>query len=120
MNGMLLVHREHFWGALEQLMQEHELIIDRPRGTAHPKYPDVIYPVDYGYLVGTHAMDGGGIDVWRGTGDCGIDGVVVTIDLLKKDSEIKILFKCLAEEKECILKLQNSGLMSAILVKRAF
>ena len=117
-NEPSLVYQDSFWRALEQLIYEYEFIVDRPRGTTHPRYPDLIYPVDYGYLAGTKSMDGDGIDVWRGTGDSGIDAIVVTIDLLKKDSEIKILFNCLPEEKECILKLQNSGVMSAILIER--
>lgn len=75
-----------FWYVLDQLIQEHELVIDRPRGTAHPKFHDFIYPVDYGYLHGTSSMDGQGIDVWCGTADTGVDGILVVIDMLKKDS----------------------------------
>jgi len=37
-------------------------------------------------------MDGSGIDVWCGTKISGkIDAIVCTVDLHKKDSEIKIL-----------------------------
>lgn len=32
--------------------------IDRPLGSAHPKHPDLIYPVNYGEVVGVHAPDG--------------------------------------------------------------
>lgn len=32
--------------------------VDRPMGSAHPKYPDMIYPVNYGYLSGTLSPDG--------------------------------------------------------------
>ena len=32
--------------------------IDRPLGSAHPKHPDMIYPVNYGEVVGVHAPDG--------------------------------------------------------------
>jgi len=107
-----------FWSALEQLVREHELVIDRPCGSAHPRFPDFIYPVDYGYLQGTKSMDGGGIDVWRGTADTGIDAILVIVDLLKKDSEIKILLNCSAEEKQRILAVQNIGVMSALLINR--
>ncbi|WP_205692724.1 hypothetical protein [Lacrimispora amygdalina] len=51
-----------FWAALEQLANNSEIIIDRPKGSAHPKYPDFIYRVDYGYLKNTSSMDGQGID----------------------------------------------------------
>lgn len=39
-----------FWKALDELVGSSEIVIDRPRGTVHPKYPDFIYKVDYGYL----------------------------------------------------------------------
>lgn len=32
--------------------------IDRPVGTAHPKHPDLIYPINYGYVPGLMAPDG--------------------------------------------------------------
>ena len=58
-----------FWNALDNLVANSEIIIDRPKGTAHPKYPNFIYKVDYGYLKDTSSMDGAGIDVWVGSGE---------------------------------------------------
>lgn len=34
------------------------VIIDRPLGSAHPNYKDIIYPVNYGYIRGIQAGDG--------------------------------------------------------------
>ena len=80
-----------FWSALEKLVSESKIIIDRPKGSRHPKYQNYVYPVDYGYLEGTTSMDGGGIDVWIGTESDSIDAVICTVDLLKKDSEFNEL-----------------------------
>ena len=38
--------------------------IDRPLGSAHPNHPDLIYPVNYGEVVGIHAPDGDWQDVY--------------------------------------------------------
>ena len=38
--------------------------IDRPLGSSHPKYPDMIYPVNYGYVEGIIAPDGEEQDVY--------------------------------------------------------
>lgn len=38
--------------------------IDRPIGTAHPKHPDIIYPVNYGYIPGVSGGDGEELDVY--------------------------------------------------------
>ena len=35
-----------------------KVIVDRPLGTAHPKYSDLIYSVNYGYIPGVFAQDG--------------------------------------------------------------
>ena len=51
---------DEFWNALDELVKNSEIVIDRAKGTAHPKFPDFIYKVDYGYLKETTAMDGGG------------------------------------------------------------
>ena len=108
-----------FWAALDKLIQGSEIVIDRPRGSAHPRYPDYIYPVDYGYLKDTSAMDGGGIDIWVGSAECGVNAVICTVDLLKKDSEIKILMGCTQEELAVIHEKHNdSEYMKGILIRR--
>ncbi len=112
-------NRTDFWNALDKLIFESKIIIDRPKGSRHPKYPNLIYPVDYGYLENTTSMDGGGIDVWKGTAGGAADAVVCTVDLLKRDSEIKILIGCSEGEKQLVLKTHNnSEYMQAILVRR--
>lgn len=38
--------------------------VDRPLGTSHPRYPEMIYPVNYGYVDGVFAADGEEQDVY--------------------------------------------------------
>jgi inorganic pyrophosphatase len=38
--------------------------IDRPLGSVHPKYPDFVYPVNYGFVPGTLGPDGEEIDAY--------------------------------------------------------
>ena len=65
-------------------------------------------------------MDGGGIDVWQGSEEGqNLDAIIVTVDLVKRDVEIKLLIGCAQEEKERILKFHNeSEYMKAILIHR--
>lgn len=110
-----------FWVALDRLVKQSELVIDRPRGSTHPRYPSLIYPVDYGYLKDTSSMDGGGVDVWVGTDKSGaVDAIICTVDLMKRDSEIKILIGCTEEEKRRILRLHNeTAYMKGIMLRRS-
>ena len=108
-----------FWRALDSLVDNSEIVIDRPKGTAHPKYPDFIYKVDYGYSKNTSSMDGAGIDVWIGSGEKKIDAIMCIVDLMKRDSEIKILIGCTEEEKQIVYQTHNeTEYMKGILIRR--
>lgn len=38
--------------------------IDRPIGTPHPKHPEIIYPINYGYIPNVYGGDGEELDVY--------------------------------------------------------
>ncbi|GHV06073.1 hypothetical protein FACS1894217_04060 [Clostridia bacterium] len=108
-----------FWSAIDTLILQSEIVIDRPKGTKHPHY-DFIYPLDYGYLKDTTSMDGGGIDVWCGSLlDAKCDAVICTVDLLKRDSEIKLLIGCTKDEKAVVAHFHNdSEYMKGVMIRR--
>ena len=65
-NEQMDQHSTAFWHAIDTLVSESRIVIDRPKGSRHPKHPKLIYPVDYGYLEGTLSMDGGkSMDAFR-------------------------------------------------------
>ena len=110
-----------FWRALDKLIEESEIVIDRPKNSRHPKYPDMIYPLDYGYLKDTSSMDGQGIDVWRGSmQEETLNAIMVIVDLWKKDSEIKLLVGVTEEEAKTVYKFHNNNgeAMQGILIAR--
>jgi inorganic pyrophosphatase len=90
---------QSFWQTMTEVVQSGSVVLDRPRGSTHPRYPDMIYPLDYGYLENTSAADGGGIDVWIGSSDRKtLTGILCTFDRLKRDAEIKLLIGCTLED----------------------
>lgn len=96
---------------LDQLLDTSAIVIDRPAGTAHPRYPNVIYPVDYGYLDGTTSGDGEGIDVFIGTATGhGILALAITVDTLARDTETKLLIDCNPDEIRKIEELLKNAL----------
>ena len=113
------IQNNDFWKVLDELVSNSEIIIDRPKGTTHPKFPNFVYQVDYGYLKDTSSMDGAGIDVWVGSAEKKIDAIMCIVDLMKKDSEIKILIGCTEEEKDIVYKTHNeTKFMKGILIRR--
>ncbi len=110
---------QNFWDLLDRLVEKCELVIDRPRSTAHPHYPNLIYPLDYGYLADTRTIDGGGIDVWLGSlGDRSLNALAITVDLDKRDAEIKIMLGCTPAEQHIIMDFLNGYSIRAALLQR--
>ena len=108
-----------FWMALDKLVSSSKVVVDRPKGTHHPRFDEIIYPLDYGFLDGTSAMDGTGIDVFVGSGATErVNAVICTVDCMKRDSEIKILLGCDESEMEVVLSFLNQGPMKGILIRR--
>lgn len=97
-----------YWQALQDLLANARIVIDRPRGQPHPRYPGLLYPLDYGYLAGTTSGDGDGIDVWVGSGNrATLTGILCTFDIVKRDAEIKLLAGCSPQELETILRFHD-------------
>lgn len=109
-----------FWAAVDSLVASSEIVIDRPKGSAHPRYPSILYAVDYGYLADTASMDGEGLDVWRGSLPAGeVTALICTIDLVKRDSEIKLLIGCTEDEIQTVYDFHNqSAMMKGMLIRR--
>ena len=112
---------EAFWKAIDSLVTASRVVIDRPKGSCHPRFPSLIYPLDYGYLEGTTSMDGGGIDIWVGSiRSQEVVAALCTVDLKKRDSEVKILIGCTTDEMELVREFHNQGMhMKGILIRRS-
>ena len=108
-----------FWLAVDRLVEASTLIIDRPKGSPHPRHGSWRYPLDYGYLEETRAPDGDGIDVWCGSlAEARVTGVIVAVDLDKGDGEFKLLLHCTAKEARTALGVHNQGSQAGILITR--
>jgi inorganic pyrophosphatase len=109
---------QDFWEYLQQLVDTSQIIIDRPRGSTHHRFPKGGYPVNYGYLSDTTSIDSGGVDIWVGSlGEKKVVGALCTTDLLKRDTELKIIYDCTEAEIQAIISFVNIGQMRAICVE---
>jgi inorganic pyrophosphatase len=116
---VIITNYADFWFKLDRLVAASQIEIDRQKGTSHPRYPSFVYPLDYGYLQDTQSGDGNDIDVWIGSLPIQtVTAVICSVDLEKRDTEIKILLGCTSEESQAILDIHNTGSQSAILLVR--
>ncbi|MBE7002913.1 MAG: inorganic pyrophosphatase [Ruminococcaceae bacterium] len=66
--------------------------VDRPLGSRHPRFPDTVYPVNYGYVEGIAAPDGAEQDAYVLGTDAPIaefSGVVIAVYARSDDVEDK-------------------------------
>ena len=98
----------YFWQKLDTLILSTEINITQPKDSVHPKYANLVYPVDYGCLSDTLATNGDKVDVFIGTmKPQRANAVVVACDILKKDIEVKLLLGCTEQEELEILHFIN-------------
>ena len=116
---MIFSRESRFWEYADLLVSASEIVIDRPGGSSHPRYERIVYPFDYGHLAGTTGGDGEGIDIWRGSlQEIRVTGVIVTIDIYKRDAELKLLVGCTDQDARFALTTHQSYSQSALLVPR--
>lgn len=115
-----LENNAYFWQKMDTLLLSSACKIAHEKGSAHLKYPNLIYPVDYGYLQDTVGTDSQPIHVYKGSLKAqNVDAIVVSADILKKDCEVKLLIGCNEDEKLKILEFLNqTQFQKAILIQR--
>lgn len=116
------VDTNNFWRYLEELYSQSKIVIDRPKDSVHPRYPQIVYELDTVILMAQSSSDNEGIDVWLGTdAEQKLDALVCTVDLVKRDSEIKLLIGCTPAEKSYIKSFYNEWpQIGEMLIERIF
>ena len=107
-----------FWSRLGGILWSSRGVIDRPRGSRRPNHPEIVYPLDYGYVDNTKVSSGHETDVSRGTAGNALVGIVCTADIEKRDAELKLLIGCREDEIEIVVGFHNNRFMSAVAVRR--
>lgn len=75
------------------------VMVDRPAGSVHPDHPELVYPINYGYVEGIIALDGEEQDAYiLGVSEPlkSFTGVVIAIICREDDAEDK--WVCVPEE----------------------
>lgn len=108
-----------FWQRMDRLLRAGKVVIDRPAGSRHPRYRDIVYPLDYGFLEGVLGGDGNPIDVWVGAcDDRGLVGIVCTVDNMKRDGEYKLLLGCSETETARVEAFHTNEYVSCVILHR--
>ena len=110
-----LLNNGYFWQKIDSLILSTNVVISQEKGSNHPEYLNMVYPVNYGYLEDTDA-----IKVFKGSdSNSKVEAVMVVADILKRDLEVKLFWSCTEEEELEILQFINqTDYQKGILVRR--
>jgi inorganic pyrophosphatase len=110
---------KEFWKNIDIIVKKYGYVIDRPKGSRHPRFQKFIYPFDYGFIPFTSSTDGAELDIWIGNaGNNKVTGILNITDMDKFDAEMKILYSCTENEMMEIYNINNMLMMNAILITR--
>jgi inorganic pyrophosphatase len=110
----------YFWQKIDTLFLSSKLVITRRKNDIHPKFPNLIYPTDYGYVNDTNSVSGDGVSVYAGTGNRSIiTALVVAADILAKELDVKVLAGCNERETDDVLRFLNqTDYQKTVLIRR--
>lgn len=111
----------HFpWEAWERIIDTRGITIERAHRTLHPTFPEITYPIDYGYVNETLGPDGVEVDIFVGTGNTKLVALLMTDDYRRFDREVKLLYNCTPEEIYLVNGFinYNPDLMQGVLAMR--
>lgn len=110
----------YFWQKLDTLYLSSGYQITRKKGEAHPRFQNLIYPVDYGYINDTKSFGKDGVSLYAGSGNrYEISALVVAADILIKELDVKVLVGCTEEEVDQVLRFLNqTNYQKTVLIRK--
>ena len=93
----LLLDRLH-WKEWEKLIEAEGIHVERPSGSVHPSHPEIVYPIDYGYVPGTLGTEGDELDIFVGSATNGLVAAIITTDYRRGDRECKLIYNAAPAE----------------------
>jgi inorganic pyrophosphatase len=90
--------QDHLTALVEMIGQTVSVQIDRPLGSTHPDFSDLVYQLNYGFIPGTFAPDGEAIDGYvidvKKKALSNVRGTVIAVVHRLDDIEDKLVVAC--------------------------
>lgn len=107
-----------FWQKVDTLLFSSKIEITKNKNDVHNEFTNLKYPVAYGYLKSEDTTVKP-INLYLGEHGHSVEAIIITVDILKKDMDIKLLFGCNKEEVLLILYFLNqTDFHKTVLIKR--
>lgn len=115
-----MLNNAYFWQKLDTLILSLDYNMKRVKGDVHPEYPNLVYPIEYGYLVDPDHDHRVVTKLFKGSmGMRRCDAIIVGVDILQKGMDIKCLVGCTDHEQVQILEFLNqTAFQKTVLIRR--
>lgn len=115
-----LMNNALFWQKLDILLVTSTYKKMRSPKQPHPLHPNLIYPVEYGYLMDSDNPDKIVSKVFKGTsGKSQCEQVMLVVDILTKEMDVKLLVGCTEDEIIRCLEFSNqTNFQKSVLIRR--
>lgn len=108
-----------FWQKIDALYLSGDYKIIYRKGQAHPRYPGMYFPCDYGHIVTVSSDEETSMKVYKSIGGKRVDAIVICANLLSKDITINALVGLSEDEEEAVLSfLNHTDYQKCIYVRR--
>lgn len=109
----------YFWQKVDTLLLSSSIQVKCKKGTNHMKYPTMVYPLDFGFIMESEHKDVGAISFYKGEHGEACDVLIVAVDILSKEIDVKLLLGCDETEEEDVLRfLNHTDFQKTIIVRR--
>ena len=105
----------YFWQKVDAVYMSGDYKTLYTKGMVHPKYPELIFPCDYGHIYNGDIS----LKVFKGTNGKKVQSIVVCMNVLGKDLHNIVLVGLNEQEEEDVLKFLNfNENQKSIIVRR--
>jgi len=108
-----------FWESLDRLLEEGEIVIDRPQGSLHACFPHVRYPFDCGYLALPLSESGAEMDIWKGSqASSQVAAVLLAVDEHNLELNRSLVVGLTDRELEAVTEFYTQIGLTAVPIQR--
>lgn len=108
----------YFWQKIDAAFISGDYKKLYSKGSKHPLYPSLIFPVDYGHIT-TNDDEKSSMKAFKGEANQTVQSVVVCANLLEKDLSAILLIGLDEKQEEEVLRFLNStDFQKAVIIRR--
>ena len=115
---MSIENNAYFWQKLDTMIMSGNYQIKYKKNEAHRKYPALVYPLDFGYIVSE--LGDFKTACYKGSNGSDCESIIVSVDILEGSSIVQLCIGLTNEEEASLLDFLNqTEFQKTVLIRRS-